>query len=262
MEKISFSFGKNWKEFIDTHYSEDRVRRSQEHILNFLGVSSMKGQSFLDIGCGSGLSSAAALKSGASNIVSFDLDPIAVEATKKVWEISGKPKNWTVLQGSVLDDKFLSMLEPADINYSWGVLHHTGKIWEAIEKASRLTKVGGQFYISIYLTTPEVDYWRKVKKLYNESSDEEKRMLECWQFVDKVYLPCRLQGKDPYETVIKNYVGRGMEYFTDLKDWLGGYPFETATVDEVIKFCTEKLGFSFKKNAMISNPEYLFARIK
>ena len=59
-EKITFSFGKNWSEFIKKHFSEERVAVSRKHILNFLKLNDLRGKYFLDIGCGSGLQSLSA----------------------------------------------------------------------------------------------------------------------------------------------------------------------------------------------------------
>ena len=90
---------------------------------------------FLDVGCGSGLHSPAALTAGAKRIVSFDLDSDSVETSRRLWELVGKPKNWVICQGSILDHEFVTTLEPADIVYSWGVLHHTGDMWTALRYA-------------------------------------------------------------------------------------------------------------------------------
>src|SRR5687768_13061729 len=101
--KATFSFGENWEQFIAKHYTPDRIEISQKHILDFLQTNSLEGKYFLDVGCGSGLSSLAALKAGASRIVSFDVDPHSVAATRYVRQLHGNPEHWTVLEGSALD---------------------------------------------------------------------------------------------------------------------------------------------------------------
>ena len=129
---MRFGFGKNWQLYIQRYFNEERVSIAQKHLLDFLQLDSLAGKYFLDIGCGSGLHSLAACKAGASRVVSFDYDWNSVHATEKLKEFSGNPAHWTVLQGSILEPQFLATLQPADIVYSWGVLHHTGALWQAL----------------------------------------------------------------------------------------------------------------------------------
>ena len=100
----------------------------------FLGKEDLDNKTFLDIGCGSGIHSLAAFLSGAKLIVSFDYDPQSVAATRILHRKAGEPKNWKIMQGSVLDEEFLRTLGHFDFVYSWGVLHHTGQMWQAIKK--------------------------------------------------------------------------------------------------------------------------------
>ena len=67
-----FSFGKNWGRFTRKHFDESRVGASKSHMLDVLGLDSLEGLSFLDIG--SGLHSLAALRAGATSIHSFAYD--------------------------------------------------------------------------------------------------------------------------------------------------------------------------------------------
>lgn len=241
VEDTKFSFGRNWKEFIEVNFSEERVNVSKKHILSFLKLNDLKGKYVLDIGCGSGLSSLAMFRSGVEKLVSFDLDPEAVETTFKLKELSGNPSNWEVFQGSILDDQLIKKIVPADIVYSWGVLHHTGKMWEAVENASKLIKSGGCFYLALYTTTTDSDYWLKVKKIYNSISEEEKVWMQHWYIVNYTMLPTRLAGGDPASIIEQYKKNRGMDFFTDIKDWLGGYPFEHASIEEVKSFVKNKL---------------------
>jgi 2-polyprenyl-6-hydroxyphenyl methylase/3-demethylubiquinone-9 3-methyltransferase len=54
-----------------------------------------------------------------------------------------------------------------------------------------------------------------------------------------------------------------MSWRIDIKDWLGGYPYEYASVDEVFNF-VKRLGFSLenlKCNIGLMNNEYLFKKL-
>jgi len=261
-EKVTFSFGKNWASFMRANFSEERVNISIQHLLNFLELNNLSEKYFLDIGCGSGLHSLAALRANAKRIVSLDVDPYSVETTKKVREMYGSPSQWEVFHGSILDMDFVSQLAPSDIVYSWGVLHHTGDLWQAMRNAASLLKNGGLFYIAIYEKTEKSDYWIKVKKRYNRSSSIVKRLMELeyvWNTFFRTISPRGIRDSIEY---IKNYKkSRGMEFWTDVKDWLGGWPYEPATLEEVCSFCEKELGLEkVKVKTGEANIEYLFKR--
>lgn len=254
----TFSFGKNWEGFIDSYLTEERIAISKEHILRFLGRNNLEGKYVLDVGCGSGLSSLAAIRARATRVVSFDIDPYSVETTQRLRNMERSPSNWAVLQGSVLDRDFLSTLEPADIVYSWGVLHHTGSMWQAIKNTMSLVKPDGLIYIALYTTTPESPYWTRIKRDYNRTSWLGRRILELWYITKYTVVPQLRIRRSPIE-FMRNYKRtRGMAYLTDVRDWLGGWPYEDATEDEVKAFFEEH-GFSLVRiDAGEANAEYLF----
>ncbi|MCW5977379.1 MAG: class I SAM-dependent methyltransferase [Bryobacteraceae bacterium] len=254
-----FPFGRNWEEFVRKHFSEERVRVSREHILKFLDLPDLKGKSFLDVGCGSGLSSLAAWEAGADRVVSFDVDADSVKTTEQLRRLRGSPGNWTVLAGSALDEAFLRSTDPADIVYSWGVLHHTGRMWQAIRNAAIPLKSGALFYIALYLTSARSGYWLAVKKKYNSASTFQKRVMEARYVVRHVVVPKLVRGQNPIRFIRTYEQRRGMAFLPDVRDWLGGYPYEDATIPEVLRFCNRELGL----NLVNINPgsglaEYLF----
>jgi SAM-dependent methyltransferase len=261
-EKVTFSFGKNWEQFSRTNFSEERIEIARQHLLNFLDMRDLAGKYFLDIGCGSGIHSLAAFKSSAQRIASFDVDPYSVATTQKIHEMYGSPANWQIAQGSILEDTFLRTVEPADIVYSWGVLHHTGNVWQAIRNAATFLKPGSIFYIAIYDKTPDTPYWIDIKKKYNRSTGLGKKLMEfsyVWRAFFKTASLSRVKQSFNY---IKNYKkSRGMEFWTDVKDWLGGWPYEPATQEEICSFCEETLGLErIKVKTGEANIEYLFKK--
>jgi hypothetical protein len=168
--------------------------------------------------------------------------------------------NWKVLSGSILDEHFLSSLEQADIVYSWGVLHHTGKMWEAIKNTAGLMKDNGLLYIALYTTDTKSDYWLAVKKKYNHASPAGKRLMEWKYIIRETIIPHLIHLKNPFKT-IRSYRTRGMSYYTDVKDWLGGYPFEHAKPQEVLRFCRNKLNLELINiRTGEANTEYLFKK--
>jgi len=274
MEKINFSFGKNWQIFIKRYFTQERLEEAQKSLVEFCGRQALKGKSFIDVGCGSGLFSLAAYRLGASRILSFDVDRHSVLCCEYLRRREGNPENWRIMQGSVLDEGFLSQLGKFDFVYSWGVLHHTGDMWRAMKNTFGLAGEDGRLYIAIYNRTDgfgfyrdgrfgSSDFWVKFKRLYA-------RLPSFFQYmIDYLVMAVLVTGyvlafRNPLQK-IKNHKGyRGMSWRVDIRDWLGGYPYEYARVDEVFKFAG-KHGFSLenlKQNGGLMNNEYLFKKIK
>ncbi len=242
MEKDQgFSFGENWKKFLKT-FNEERLSIAADSLREFLHADDLSGKVFVDVGCGSGLFSYAAFVLRAERVVSFDVDPQSVECCKRLRAMAGDPANWEVLDGSILDRDFIGSLGTFDIVYSWGVLHHTGRMWEALNNATDMVKPGGLLYIALYNkilsrtsgTSWIHDFWIRVKKTYNAHPWLGYLFLELPAMAAYIALvAARLENPI---THVRNYrSNRGMSWRTDATDWLGGWPYEFATVEEVFK---------------------------
>ena len=235
-ESLRFGFGRNWADFIAQHFNETRVESSRQHLLKALRAQSLDGLSFLDIGCGSGLHSLAALRSGAAKVTGFDYDPNSVATSLKVREMAaGNDPRWTAEQGSVLDPARMQALPKFDIVYSWGVLHHTGEMWKAMDNAIIPRKPDGVVYIALYSSDqyvePPAAHWVKVKRAYNQRGALGKRVME-WKHASKLFAGGLRRLEMPW-TMVRNYGTRGMDFWTDIRDWLGGWPIEFASYAEV-----------------------------
>lgn len=244
-----FAFGRNWLRFGQL-IDEKRIAQAQRSLELALGTSELTGRTFLDVGCGSGLFSLAALRMGAQ-VRSFDYDPDSVNAAQKVRQEFAPDSDWRICRGSVLDPTFVKQLGQADIVYSWGVLHHTGAVWAAMEAACGLVAAGGTLYVSIYNDQGvESRIWTLVKRRYNMSGAVMRRLLltGSWFYLGRNY-PVRVAARAAkrirgasVRTVPRP---RGMSRKHDLVDWVGGYPFEVATPEEVFSFCRER-GFELR----------------
>lgn len=263
-DKANFAFGNNWKKFLP-NVDEDRVRISLDHMLNVLRLRDLTGRVFMDIGCGSGLHSLAAYRSGAERVVSFDVDIDSVEATLQLWQQAGSPKNWTVLQGSVLDETFINGLEKVDIVYSWGVLHHTGDMWAAIRNAVIPLADEGIYYIALYADevyqNPSPEFWIDIKRRYNRGSPAEREELEYWYAWERVLKSRALAGENPFAIIADYKRSRGMEFWTDVRDWLGGYPIEFSKVRDVARFLRNEGLDVLDVRSGEGNTEYVFQRL-
>ena len=107
MSKKGFAFGKNWLFFVDNYLGPKRIEQAQKSLTDFFHLKTLKEKSFLDVGCGSGLFSLAAYRLGATKILSFDIDPDSVSSCRKIWEKGGRPSNWEIKKGSIIDNKFV-----------------------------------------------------------------------------------------------------------------------------------------------------------
>jgi 2-polyprenyl-6-hydroxyphenyl methylase/3-demethylubiquinone-9 3-methyltransferase len=233
-----FAFGKNWQRFVK-QVTDEHITKAEKSIREFMGIEDLAGKRFLDIGCGSGLFSCAAYRLHAREVVSFDFDPRSVVATEELRARAGNPATWSLMEGSVLDGNFLKTLGTFDIVYSWGVLHHTGAMWDAIRNAASLVAPGGWFYIALYNNVEGrfgSRFWWRVKKMYNDSPAAIQTLME-WVYIFVYYILANLlRGNNPFR-VMREYGGaRGMRWREDVIDWLGGYPYEYASVEEVFRF--------------------------
>ncbi|MBV9925930.1 MAG: class I SAM-dependent methyltransferase [Acidobacteria bacterium] len=263
-----FEFGKNWAQFLSL-LDESRIEEAVASLREMLGVENLRGRSFLDIGSGSGLFSLAARRLGA-RVHSFDYDPHSVACTKELRRrFFREDPDWTVESGSALDAGYLRGLGPFDIVYSWGVLHHTGSMWEALENARLPVAPGGRLFIAIYNHTgTQVGRWQKIKKTYNSLP----RILRP-PFAALAIAPDELKSAlralvtlrpGAYVRSWTRYGGgnRGMSRWRDIVDWVGGYPYEAARPDEIFEFYRAR-GFRLTKMKMsggLGCNDYVFVR--
>ncbi|QDU29146.1 Ubiquinone biosynthesis O-methyltransferase [Anatilimnocola aggregata] len=246
-----FAFGENWQRFLQV-LTPQRIERARESLQTMLGVESLAGKSFLDIGCGSGLFSLAARQLGAV-VHSFDFDPQSVACTQELKRRYAADDNrWRIEQGSILDRDYLGGLGTFDIAYSWGVLHHTGQMWPAIDNAASLVSPDGSLFIALYNDQGRASRtWLRVKQLYNRLPRALRWVVLYPAFVrlwGPTMLRDLLRGKPGFTW--QNYAEkstRGMSAWHDVVDWVGGLPFEVASPQQVIAHC-ESLGFRIEKH--------------
>ncbi|MBT2364574.1 class I SAM-dependent methyltransferase [Streptomyces sp. ISL-10] len=234
-----FAFGRNWQNF-SRLVDEDRIAAAQESLVSALAIDDLQGRTFVDIGCGSGLFSLAAVRLGA-RVHSFDYDPDAVATTIRLRERYAPDSDWQVEQGSVLDTSLVSCLGRFDVVYSWGVLHHTGGLWEALDTACRMVAPGGLLYVSVYNDQGlQSRVWRRIKRKYNSSGPLTQSLLVTGSGMfltvpERALAVARsvTSGRAPVNGQARR--ARGMSARYDLVDWVGGYPFEVATPEEVFR---------------------------
>ena len=247
-----FEFGRNWARFLQ-YLNDERIRAAEESLLDMLGRESLSGLRFLDAGSGSGLFSLAARRLGAA-VHSFDYDPHSVACTRELRRryfpacAANDNADWKVDQASVLDSAYLSSLGTFDIVYSWGVLHHTGAMWQALENVAPLVAPGGQLFIAIYNDQGTASRrWHTVKRLYNKYPVLRYPLLglSTWVLWWRRWVKDLLRLR-PFASWRAEQTGRGMTRWRDMVDWVGGYPFEVAKPEQLFDFYLQR-GFSLQR---------------
>jgi 2-polyprenyl-6-hydroxyphenyl methylase/3-demethylubiquinone-9 3-methyltransferase len=263
-----FAFGKNWSCFLRA-VDERRLHAAGASLESMLQGGAVRGRRFLDIGCGSGLFSLAARRLGA-RVHSFDFDADSVACTRELRAryCAGDP-DWHIEQGSVLDAEYMGGLGQFDIVYSWGVLHHTGRMWNAVEAACRAVAPGGWLFIALYndLGTKSAR-WRSIKRLYNRTPGPLRPLLTAAAIAPeeaKTFVRHALAGRPlSYLKLWTEPGDRGMNRWRDAVDWVGGYPYEAATPDAVFEFCTDR-GFTLRRlhcgGVGLGCNEFVFERV-
>jgi 2-polyprenyl-6-hydroxyphenyl methylase/3-demethylubiquinone-9 3-methyltransferase len=250
-----FAFGANWWRFL-SRLTESQIATAEESIQALFHRERLDGLTFFDVGCGSGLFSLAANRLGAK-VLSIDFDPQSVACAEELRNRYGSGAGWEIAQGSARDPDFMASHGTFDVIYSWGVLHHTGDMWTAIDITSKAVKPGGHFCLSIYNDQGAwSDRWKFVKKSYVAAPSFLKPLIvlavaagyECYAIpintLRSITRVLRLKNPlPPWQEWFRSRFGqkeRGMTYWTDMVDWVGGWPFEVAKPEEIFRFLRDR----------------------
>lgn len=265
--EVRFAFGKNWQRFLRM-LNEARIAKAEASLRDMLQVENLHQQSFLDAGCGSGVFSLAAMRLGARRVHSFDYDRDSVGCAQELKRrfFPGAP-NWTIEQGDVLSPAYLSPLGQFDVVYSWGVLHHTGNMHLAFENVISMVAPKGKLFIAIYNDQGLASRgWMFVKRCFSRWPVL-RPFIVAWFglyfIVRDFFVDLLIFARNPFQRYYRRNDPRGMAFWPDLLDWLGGYPFEVASVQHVTDFFTSR-GFDLLRLDDVShysgNNQFVFVK--
>jgi 2-polyprenyl-3-methyl-5-hydroxy-6-metoxy-1,4-benzoquinol methylase len=253
-----FDFGSNWRAFSEHALSSERVAQAKRDFRDLFCGIDLKNRSFLDVGFGQGLSLLIATTMGA-NTVGCDVNPLCAEVLQQN-ELRYFPelsdRTIPIIIGSILDDAIIEQLRAKsadhnvrayDIVHSWGAVHHTGDMRRAIANVASLVCMDGYLVLAIYARHWSSGGWRVFKRFYNRSPEAIQRLLLALLYPVIYVAKWLATRRNPLKQT------RGMDFYYDLLDWAGGYPYEYATVDEVGDFL-KSLGFKLQRCIPASVP--------
>jgi SAM-dependent methyltransferase len=244
---MQFDFGKNWDDYSRKALTPDRVGQARADFCSLMGCVDLRDKSFLDIGFGQGLSLLIAAECGA-RAVGCDINHRCAEvlaANRRFFPSLDPSSTIPVEIGSILDDAVVDRLRTLsarsdgayDAVHSWGVLHHTGALWKALGNAVSLTAGGGFLVVAIYNAHWSSPLWKVVKRAYGASPRiiRQAAVLSLYPII--ALAKAAVTRQNPFRQ------NRGMDFYYDVVDWVGGYPYEYASVREVTAFLEGK-GFT------------------
>jgi SAM-dependent methyltransferase len=231
-----FRFGENWQAFL-AGLTDVQIAASERDLSKLFPSNELAGARFLDIGCGSGLSMLAAIRLGARQVHGIDFDPASASAARGLLSKYAPKHQWVVEQKSVFDfsdDTF-------DVIHSWGVLHHTGAMWRALDHVTTLVRPGRTLMLALYRRSPMCRFWQREKRIYSQSSPAVQAVIRT---IYKTAFLCAkaASGRNPLAYVQNYHSDRGMSWHNNVHDWLGGYPYESVSPDELAAFF-QRTGF-------------------
>lgn len=245
MKPAAFDFGQNWKEFSEHALTTERVEQARVDFATLMDGIELAHTTFIDIGFGQGLTLLCALEHDAQ-VHGLDINPKCRQVFEfnrdRVYRGNGDAR---VAVGSVLDPGAVRTVrewqpEGYDVVHSWGVLHHTGRMWEAIDNAASLVRPGGHFVLAIYNRHWSSLPWLAIKRLYVTMPAMLQRLMN-WAFVPIIYLAKLLvTRRNPLR------MERGMDFYYNVVDWVGGYPYEYASREEIERYMAAR-GFRLEK---------------
>jgi 2-polyprenyl-6-hydroxyphenyl methylase/3-demethylubiquinone-9 3-methyltransferase len=243
-----FDFGANWLAF-SAALRPEQLDAARASLLRHLPADSWRGRRVVDVGCGSGLFAVAMAQLGA-DVTAVDVNAKSVEATRlnAARFLGADAARVASRVASILDDEFVrANAERFDVVYSWGVLHHTGAMDRAVANALALVKRDGFAVIALYDRHWTSPVWRVIKCVYCALPGPLATLYAALFVPVIAAAKFAVSGKNPFRKE------RGMSFWRDVVDWVGGYPYEYVGPDEFARRMSAA-GFACRVSAPADTP--------
>ena len=231
---VDFDFGENWVNYAESKLTPELVEQARSDFSRLMSHTSQLDGDFLDIGYGQGLSLLLAAEMG-FRVTGLEINKknlIALEKTKSLFQKMAVPTERLII-GSILDDETVSKLTNMNVSgyhvvHSWGVLHHTGNLHKAFNNTAKLVRPGGYLVVAIYRKHWTSPFWKRFKYIFCASPEIIRKMLVVF------FLPLLFIRFLTSRTIRSSVTRRGMHFFFDLIDWLGGFPYEYEDANTIV----------------------------
>jgi SAM-dependent methyltransferase len=229
MTQQRFAFGKNWQLYAQNALTQQKVSEARNSFRKLFAGIDLRGKSFLDVGFGQGLTLFLAQEMGAKVFgIEIDAENIgALTTTAHLFAHCQFPQTHIV---SILDESFIKEHKQNgqfDIVHAWGVLHHTGDMRRALDNSAELVKNGEYLVLAIYNKHWSSPIWKVVKWTYNVAP-RWMQWVAIYLFYPIIYLAKWMVTRENPKSN-----ERGMDFWYNIIDWVGGYPYEYASISEV-----------------------------
>ena len=128
-----------------------------------------------------GLSSLAFRLLGAEFVLSADVQSASLDAARQLRQLFNEDhQQWQLTQASAMDARSLAVLGPVDIVYTWGVLHHTGDVWQALHNAQLPLTDDGLLLVALYAEEfyDEKENVLAMKQFYRNATPWQQEQIE------------------------------------------------------------------------------------
>lgn len=121
----------------------------EPHILRFADFPRWQGKRVLEIGCGIGTDTINFARNGA-RVTAVDLSEKSIEVARRRAEVYGCGDRVDFYVANAEELTRSVPVEPYDLVYSFGVMHHTPRPDRAIEQIRRYTRSGSTLKLMVY----------------------------------------------------------------------------------------------------------------
>lgn len=142
------------------YFQEVRKRKYfvESHIPGFAQFERWRGKKVLEIGCGIGTDTSRFAESGAT-VTAVDLSPASIEVARQAVAAWGMSDRVTFYQANAEELSKTVPVEPQDLIYSFGVIHHTPHPEAVMAQLRQYARPGTELRIMMYYRWSWKVFW-------------------------------------------------------------------------------------------------------